>query len=34
MTIALNRRHLLAGAGALTVSVVLPGTKADAAIAT
>src|SRR5260370_983392 len=34
MTIALNRRHLLAGAGALTVSVVLPGAKADAAIAT
>jgi nicotinate dehydrogenase subunit B len=34
MNIELNRRHLLAGAGALTVSMALPGTKADAAIAT
>ena len=34
MNIALNRRHLLAGTGALTVSVVLPGMKAQAAIAT
>ena len=34
MNIALNRRHLLAGAGALTVSIALPGQKADAAIAT
>jgi nicotinate dehydrogenase subunit B len=34
MTIALNRRHLLAGAGALTVSVVLPDAKTEAAIAT
>ena len=34
MTIQLNRRHLLAGAGALTVSVMLPGVKAQAAVAT
>src|SRR5260221_12351759 len=34
MNLALNRRHLLAAAGALTVSVVLPGAKARAAIAT
>src|SRR6266700_7852747 len=34
MNIELNRRHLLAGAGALTVSMALPGTKTDAAIAT
>src|SRR5260221_3620471 len=34
MNLALNRRHLLAAAGALTVSVVLPGAKAQAAIAT
>src|SRR6202163_653023 len=34
MTIALNRRHLIAGAGALVVSVVLPGAQAKAAIAT
>ena len=33
-TISINRRHLLAGAGALTVSVMLPGRKARAAIAT
>src|ERR1700675_2685606 len=32
--LAINRRHLLAGAGALTVWAALPGTKADAAIAT
>jgi CO/xanthine dehydrogenase Mo-binding subunit len=32
MNIALNRRSLLAGAGALTVSVVLPGAKARAAV--
>src|SRR5258708_4975026 len=34
MNLALNRRHLLAGAGALTVSVVLPGAKARAGSAT
>ena len=34
MNIALNRRHLLAGAGALTVYLALPGVKAKAAIAT
>jgi nicotinate dehydrogenase subunit B len=34
MNIALNRRHLLAGAGALTVYLALPGVKAQAAIAT
>jgi nicotinate dehydrogenase subunit B len=34
MNIAINRRHLLAGAGALTVSMALPGVKAQAAIAT
>src|SRR5712671_5533353 len=33
-TLAINRRHLLAGAGALTVSVVLPGIEAQAAIPT
>ena len=31
MTININRRSLLAGVGALTVSVVLPGEKARAA---
>src|SRR3984957_1306170 len=34
MNIALNRRHLLAGTGALTVWLGLPGLKARAAIAT
>ena len=34
MTIALDRRHLLAGAGALTVVVALPGARAQATIAT
>src|ERR1700709_1945264 len=34
MNIALNRRHLLAGAGALTVYLAMPGVKAQAAIAT
>jgi nicotinate dehydrogenase subunit B len=34
MNVAFNRRHLLAGAGALTVSMALPGVKARAAIAT
>jgi nicotinate dehydrogenase subunit B len=34
MTIHLNRRDLLTGAGALVVSMTLPGVKADAAIAT
>src|ERR1700722_2999334 len=34
MNIALNRRHLLAGTGALTVWLALPGVKAEAAIAT
>jgi nicotinate dehydrogenase subunit B len=34
MNTAFNRRHLLAGAGALTVSMALPGVKARAAIAT
>src|SRR5882724_10248987 len=34
MTIHLNRRQALAGAGALVVSVALPGVKANAAIAT
>ena len=34
MNIALNRRHLLAGAGALTVYLALPGVKAKAAIST
>src|SRR5712671_6424050 len=33
-TLAINRRHLLAGAGALTVSIALPGAKANAAVAT
>ena len=30
----INRRHFLAGAGALTVSVLLPGNKAEAYIST
>ena len=34
MTIHLNRRQALAGAGALVVSITLPGVKANAAIAT
>src|SRR5580698_1494706 len=34
MNIALNRRHLIAGTGALTVWLGLPGMKAQAAIAT
>ncbi len=34
MNIALNRRHLIAGTGALTVWLALPGAKAQAAIAT
>jgi CO/xanthine dehydrogenase Mo-binding subunit len=34
MNIEVSRRHLLAGAGALTVCMVLPGVKAAAAIAT
>jgi nicotinate dehydrogenase subunit B len=34
MNIEVNRRHLLAGVGALTVCVALPGAKAEAAIAT
>src|SRR5215468_12039644 len=34
MTIHLNRRDVLAGTGALVVSVALPGVKANAAIAT
>ncbi|MEA2992521.1 MAG: nicotinate dehydrogenase subunit [Alphaproteobacteria bacterium] len=33
MNIAINRRHLLAGAGALVVSITLPGVKARAAAA-
>jgi hypothetical protein len=34
MTIHLNRRDVLAGAGALVVSITLPGVKANAATAT
>ena len=34
MTIALNRRHMLAGLGALTVTISLPGRPAHAALAT
>ena len=32
MTLNINRRNLIAGAGALTVAVVLPGRRARAAI--
>jgi len=34
MNMSINRRHFLAGAGALTVSVALPGVDAQAATST